>query len=1129
MTAQLHEGLLLHLAGIFEPLTMLSSAEELRELLDRIGWDVDALAGVDVDDVVAAAQSLRAAVDELVDVVQHGTGELEEYAGTAAAFTEAAVRVVSVVRSWAPPTGVSAEQLAELPSDLLGFLLDSYLRAVTARTAAVLALFGVLVRRPAPAITASGGAVVRRAVDRPEIDTTALQRLVSDPVGLLTDRFLRDEAGQRRLAEGAADLVGPLLADAVGALGGVGAYGVPAAGAGLGMTAAELEAARHMLLGRWQTELDVEAAARLTFLVVVALTDDTGGRGLGLVVAPSGEFDVTVGPVGVALTGSPGAVLVTRSGADFDAAGAELALRLGYASNPAAPAARFGSETGTRFEIGRIAVSVFGHLTAGVTDVGASVDLTRIVLAIAGGDGDGFLAKVLPKEPITATADLGADWSLLTGLHVRGSGALEIRIAAHTVLGPITLDEVTLGAGISAEGLRSEVGVGATLAIGPIVATMAGLGLRATFRPGSESAIAVGFKPPHQIGFAIDAGPVSGGGLVSIDEAKGQYVGILQLDIAGVVAVTAIGILTTRMPDGSDGFSLFVLITAEFPPIQLGFGFALTGLGGLVGINRGFVVEALRSGVRTGALGAILFPRNPVANANALISTLTTVFPPAAGRYVFGPMVKAGWGPNSLLSFELGLILELPSPLRLVIVGRIAVVLPDKKAAVVQLRLDVLGVLDFAQGEVSIDASLIDSRIAAFTVTGDMALRTGWKATKGFAVAVGGFHPQFIPPPGFPALQRLAISLATGDNPRIRLETYFAVTSNTIQFGGRLDLAVEAGPFSARAFAGLDAIVEFIPFRFAIVLSLGLDIRFGGTPLLHAQLEGTLEGPRPWRAFGYVEFRVLFIGGRIDVDVTIGERPADEPVQVRLDLLLREALLADDAWSTELPPAGAGGVTLRAVAATEGLVVHPLGRFTVRQRALPLGVPISRYGAARPEAGSATTFALRSILVGTTVVTVGDPPAETVEDWFAAAQFADLTEDEKLARPGFEAMASGGTAGTPRYRWPAGTDGGALTTTATLGYDEAVVNADESLGAVRLDVPFDPALAAALGADGAAAHSAARRKALATPDQRVHIVPERYCAGPAGSSAGRSAPAAYAVAAAGLAPGERLLTVAEQG
>jgi hypothetical protein len=48
--------------------------------------------------------------------------------------------------------------------------------------------------------------------------------------------------------------------------------------------------------------------------------------------------------------------------------------------------------------------------------------------------------------------------------------------------------------------------------------------------------------------------------------------------------------------------SFVVLISAEFTPIQLGFGFTLVGVGGLLGINRSVAAEALGDAVRTGAL-----------------------------------------------------------------------------------------------------------------------------------------------------------------------------------------------------------------------------------------------------------------------------------------------------------------------------------------------------------------------------------------------------------------------------------------------------------------------------------------------------------------------------------------------
>src|SRR5205085_3242250 len=141
-----------------------------------------------------------------------------------------------------------------------------------------------------------------------------------------------------------------------------------------------------------------------------------------------------------------------------------------------------------------------------------------------------------------------------------------------------------------------------------------------------------------------DAVVVKGGGFLSFNDQEESYAGVLELAIEDVIQIKAIGLLTTKMPDGSHGFSLLVILTAQFPAIQLGFGFALTGLGGLAGINRTIDTEALRSGVRNGTVSSIMFPDDPVANAPKIVSDVGAVFPPAVGRYVFGPMVELAWG-----------------------------------------------------------------------------------------------------------------------------------------------------------------------------------------------------------------------------------------------------------------------------------------------------------------------------------------------------------------------------------------------------------------------------------------------------------------------------------------------------
>jgi hypothetical protein len=217
-------------------------------------------------------------------------------------------------------------------------------------------------------------------------------------------------------------------------------------------------------------------------------------------------------------------------------------------------------------------------------------------------------------------------------------------------------------------------------------------------------------------------------------------------------------LLNTRLPDGSKGFSLVLLIFVEgFTPIQLGFGFTLTGIGGLLGINRTFAEEELRAGLKNHTLDSVMFPKDPIRNAPQIISNLNRVFPAAKGNYLFGPMVQLAWGTPPLISAELGVVLEFGKRLRLLVLGQIAAILPKPENDLVRLQLDAIGVIDFDQGTAALDATLFDSRLLKkFALTGDMAMRLQWKSSPNFALAVGGLHPAFNPPPAFPELEDFA-------------------------------------------------------------------------------------------------------------------------------------------------------------------------------------------------------------------------------------------------------------------------------------------------------------------------------------------------------------------------------------
>ena len=149
-----------------------------------------------------------------------------------------------------------------------------------------------------------------------------------------------------------------------------------------------------------------------------------------------------------------------------------------------------------------------------------------------------------------------------------------------------------------------------------------------------------------------------------------------------------------------------------------------------------------------------------------------------------------------------------------------------------RLQMDAVGVLDFDQGTASVDASLHDSRLLRkFTLTGDMAMRLNWQGSPNFALAVGGLHPAFNPPPGFPKLERIAINLSSGDNPRFRCEAYFALTSNSIQFGARAELFASAAGFSIHGEIGYDVLIQLDPFFFIAEFQAQLQLKRGSTNL----------------------------------------------------------------------------------------------------------------------------------------------------------------------------------------------------------------------------------------------------------------------------------------------------------
>jgi hypothetical protein len=664
------------------------------------------------------------------------------------------------------------------------------------------------------------------------------------------------------------------------------------------------------------------------------------------------------------------------------------------------PFVLFGTADQSRLEVGGCSIAAGVTFTPSGATSDAKLDRGRAVIDTS--KGDSFLRFLTGGAHAEGSFWLSGGWTPADGLRFGGSGP-EIAIPVHTRIGPTEFKTLYLRLGVDSGALAVEMSAALSASLGPLLASVDRLGViaRVSFPSGGGNLgpanLTFDFKPPTGVGLSLDAGGFKGGGFLRFEPEKGEYSGTLELTFAELVSVRAVGILSTRLPDGRDGFSLILIIVSEFVPIQLSYGFTLLGVGGLLGLNRTIELDALQLGVRDGTLNSILFPTDVVANAPRIISDLKRVFPPHEDRFLIGPMGKLGWGTPTLISLEIGLLLELPRP-AFAIVGVLRVQLPAEEFGTLYLQVNFAGSVDFEKGQLQFDASLYNSRVLISPLTGDMALRIYWGGDPNFLLTVGGFHPAYTPPPmNIGNLSRLGLVVSPGI-PSVRAELYFAVTSNTVQFGARVEVMYGVSFFNIFGFVCLDVLIQFNPFKFIAEITAMFGVRTGSTVLFAIRIAGTLEGPTPWHVRGEASFEIGFIIKirlSANFDVTSGESRNTLLPAIDVIAAIGHALDNIGNWRAVLPRASNQHVSLRELPQSgAALVLHPFGALEISQKIVPLNIAVQRVGSSRPDRGS--IFRLTPTRINNVDV-VTTPSTEQ----FAPAQFFELDDAAKLSRPSF--------------------------------------------------------------------------------------------------------------------------------
>ncbi|MER5450995.1 DUF6603 domain-containing protein [Streptomyces sp. NPDC002766] len=468
--------------------------------------------------------------------------------------------------------------------------------------------------------------------------------------------------------------------------------------------------------------------------------------------------------------------------------------------------------------------------------------------------------------------------------------------------------------------------------------------------------------------------------------------------------VTAFGQLDLAAPGGP---AFIALMGATFPDpgLQLGLGFSLSGVGGVVGVNKAVDRDALIAAIADGTAGDLLFPPDPVKAALRVVPRLPALFPTAPGRIVVGPMFQVSWG-DRMVSLSTAVMAEVPDPVRLSLLGILRVAVPDPAVPLIDLKATFAGQYDSAEPSAFLMASLTGSHMAGVPLDGDVLVLSRGGADSAFILSAGGFHPAYPIPRGVPALHRLSMNLSPVPWIQLRCQAYFAVTSNTVQFGAQLSLVAEIADCGLRGLFGLDVLIHLEPsLSFTANMRGSLAVEVFGETLMGVAFDLTLEGPAPWHAVGRGSIDLFLFSASFDFDERWGNPPPALPVPpADLEARLREAFSRPDTWSAHPPADLRRSPVLLSPSANrligDGSRVHPHGSLAARQRVLPFGVDIQRYGRSAVE--PAERWDVASATLGAANATGG-----TIADEFAPGRFFKRSDDELLGSPAFETYRSG--------------------------------------------------------------------------------------------------------------------------
>jgi hypothetical protein len=628
-----------------------------------------------------------------------------------------------------------------------------------------------------------------------------------------------------------------------------------------------------------------------------------------------------------------------------------------------------------------------------------------------------FLEKIL-QEDIIVDFDTTLAWNLsktsngYAGFSLDGNVDFTLKFDIQKALGKLNIENLVLGISPRLHTLGLNIMTSFGVDIEKVNFSISNIGLKLDLNYMTPEGklgdfdIEPSFIFPSGIGISIETPAVKGGGSIAYDKERGEFVGVLNITVIEKFSIGAIAIVATKTPDGGDGLSFMALIYAEFPApgIPLFLGFSLTAIGGTIGVNRQIATDKITDAVYAGTVGTIFFAKDLENNLSGAVERIREYYPVKKDQFFFGLLGQISFA--QVFKLDFGLLFQAPSPVEMIIVGAFRIALPDIKP-LLKLNVYFAGVIN--DKGIRFDASIVDSEIVGISIYGDMAFRLFWGGPKkGFLFSAGGFHPAYQPAPEFmvPKMRRVGMSL-NYNIVALKLEAYFALTSNSVQFGASLSLKIDVKIIQIKGNLSFDALFQWDPFRFDVRVEAGLSVSVFGCDVLAVSLDFNLAGPAKWRIHGKARFKILFISFSPGFDVKWGRSPQEilsesmaiipmlleeysNPRNWRITSDTKENLVQITNKDTDKKDDGQGNI-----------VLHPFGGLVFEQTVIPLydgKNELEKFGDyAIQDCG---TLGIGKLIIGDHEI--GKEKYSYTQADFAPSLFKKLNIEDQLSVPDYE-------------------------------------------------------------------------------------------------------------------------------